>query len=287
MNLFLNSINNRDIALVFWLIVIFFGLFFLKNIRELLPGLLKTFISKQILIPIFLMLLYISLTVIFLSKISLWNISVIKDTVYWTLGIAFIMLLNSNNAIEKEHFFRDVLKENLKLIVMLEFIVNLYVFNLAIELILMPTITLIVMLSFVAGANEEHVQVKKFLDYVMGIIGLYFICYALYKIVIGFQDFTTLNNLLSFILAPILTVAFLPFIYFIAIYMGYQTLFINLRLFKKKKEFIKYAKINIFILCRFNLNKLKRFSKQIKAISIKDKNDLLIAIQRFKEKPDM
>ena len=109
-----------------------------KSIRKSLFGVIKAFTAHQILAIFFLMIIYIELLVLILCKLNLWNFYLLKDTIYWTFGVAFILLANINKTTENNSFFKQTLLSNLKFIVILEFITNLYVFSLVAELIVMP-----------------------------------------------------------------------------------------------------------------------------------------------------
>jgi len=64
-----------------------------------------------------------------------------------------------------------------------------------------------------AESKKEYVLVKKVLNYILGIIDICFITFALSNIFMDFRSFANLDNLRSFLLPPILMLAFLPFIY--------------------------------------------------------------------------
>ncbi len=280
---FTNSLNNRDIALIIWIIVILFWLLFQKNILATLFSALKIFASKKILIPFILMLSYIALMILAFSKIGFWNTPMTKDTVYWIIGAALVMFVNFDKAIKDEHYFKSALLDNLKLVVLLEFIINLYVFNLIVEVILLPIIAFIILLSTYAGTSEQYISVKKMLDVIMGIIGLSFILFALYNVTLDFQGFVAMDNLRSFALPPIFTLVFFPFIYFLALYSLYENIFIRLDHFNEDKRITNYAKWKIIAACHFNLRKLRHFSKQTAIMRITNKADVLAAIHSFKD----
>lgn len=206
----------------------------------------------------------------------------IKDTILWFFGVAFVMLINSIKATEYERYFKNVILDNLKLIVLLEFITNLYVFNLAVELIFMPILFIIVMISVFAERKEENRQVKKAFDYILGIIGICFILFAFANIFIDFHSFANVGNLRSFLLPPILTIVFLPFMYFFTLYTMYESYFLRLDIFNENKAITRYAKRKIFALCHLNLKMLNKLSKEIKVMKINNKNDVLTILQRFK-----
>ena len=107
--------NNREIAIILWLLIFLVWALFHKKIRASLFSVLKILTSVRFILLIILMLLYVSLMIYLFRKIGLWDGSMIKDTTLWFFGVAFIMLINWNKATEEEHYFQKVLLDNLKL----------------------------------------------------------------------------------------------------------------------------------------------------------------------------
>jgi hypothetical protein len=70
------------------------------------------------------MILYVCILVLLFSTIGFWQTNLIKDTVIWSLGTAFVHLININQVTKSEDYFKTILFDNLKLILVLEFIVN-------------------------------------------------------------------------------------------------------------------------------------------------------------------
>ena len=66
-----------------------------------------------------------------------------------------------------EEFIRKVLKDNLKLTAILEFIISTYTFNIWVELAIIPITTMIVMMNVIAERKEEYEKVHKLLDIVL------------------------------------------------------------------------------------------------------------------------
>jgi len=142
MNFLRNLLDNREIAIAVWLIILFIWSIFHKNIRKSILAIFKTFTTRVIFIPALLMLLYIGLMVYCFSAFGLWDISNLSDTIVWFVGAAFAMFINIGYIKERD-YFRKVILDNLKIVVFIEFITNLYVFDLWVELILVPVFAMI------------------------------------------------------------------------------------------------------------------------------------------------
>lgn len=286
-DLIFQQFNTREIAIIIWLLVFMAWVFSQKNIRKSLVDVFKTLFHKKILSVIISAILYTGLIIFILSKIEIWEWSFLKDTIYWFIAIAFVLLMNTNKATQEEGFFVKILKDNLKIILVLAFILNLYTFNLLLEIILVPTLVFVGVISAFAETKKEYLPVKKLFDFILSLIGIFFIVFALGKVFGDFQNLATSNNLKTFILPSLLTFAFIPFVYFFALIMSYETLFVRLGIFNKNNpKLIKFTKRKIVRHCHLNLSKLNRFAKESTQdlIKISSQDDVLGIVKKYFEK---
>jgi hypothetical protein len=199
------------------------------------------------------------------------------------VGSAFVTFFNINKAAEDEHYFKNVILDNIKFILILEFIINFYSFSLVIELVVIPIITLIVMLSTYAGLKQEYKRVKTFLDYVLGIFGLCLLVFTFRELIMGFQNFTTVKNLRDFFLPLMFSVVLLPFVYIMALYMQYEMFFVRIDIANTNSDLIKYAKRKVLIACNFNLSKINKVSKNAGYPKVNRQDDVLEWLKKAKQ----
>ncbi len=63
-----------------------------------------------------------SASIIWLLRfLGFWNIELLKDSVYWFIGSGFVMLMNLNDVSKEPQFFKNIIKDNFRLIIVLEF----------------------------------------------------------------------------------------------------------------------------------------------------------------------
>lgn len=280
----ISALNNREIATAIWLMIAFLWALSISGVRRSIRDLLKIFFGKKIIVPFVVMLLYILLMVIIFKKVGFWDTSATKDTILWTFGTAFATFFSLNKAAENENYFKNVILDNIKFILILEFIVNLYSFNLAIELVVIPIVSLIVMLNAYAELKPEYKQVKTLLDYALGLFGLFLLIFTFRELVIDFQNFATLKNFRDFFLPPLFSIVFLPFLYLMALYMQYESLFTRIDFANKNSDLAKYAKRKILLACHVNLSILNKFSKSAGYPKVNSKDDVLALMKKAKEK---
>jgi hypothetical protein len=277
-------LNNRELAVAIWFLIALIWALLKKPIRRSIVNLLKSFFVKKIIFPVVCMLIYIFLMVLLFRAVGFWDISAIKDTVFWTFGVALIALFNLSDTVADEHFFRKIALDDIKMVLILEFVVNLYAFSLVLELVIIPIIGFIVMLNTVAGLKPEHKKVKVLLDYILGIFGLVLIVFTFREIIVDFQNFATLKNLRDFLLPPFFTVAFFPFVYLMALYMQYEILFVRMNIKGTNSDLAKYAKRKIVAACHLNLKKLNRISKTPGFLRVNNQDDVLAIIKKAQNK---
>ena len=184
----------------------------------------------------------------------------IKEALYWTFGVGIIILFNSNEVIKEESYFKKIIKEKFKLLIIIEFIVGLYVFGLLFELILMPIVILFSLLLGYTDVHKEHDEVRKLINTFFGILGFTYLLYSGYNI---YHDVTSLANFynLKLFLFPIfMTFLYIPFAYFIALFIQYEVLFLRIkRSFRDDEIMYRYAIWRVLLSVNISFVKLRRF----------------------------
>ncbi len=195
--------------------------------------------------------------------------------------------MNLNRAHEDDHYFRKIVSDNLKLVLVLVFIINFYTLHLLAELILVPVLFMIVAMSAVAEMKEGYAPVKKLVDFILGAWGIFLVVFTLSSVLNDYQNLLTMDNLRTFLLPLYLTLAFLPFLYSFAIFMAYENIFVrlNISIGKRDEELLRIAKRKMFCAFGFNLGKLNKFSKEntVKLWSLKNEEELREIIDQFEK----
>jgi hypothetical protein len=212
---YLDSLNNREKAILLWTIVLLafaavkadgFGRSLMAAARALFaPKLMLLFGSAA---------LYCAILVLAASEAALWHSTAAKETVYWFLGGGVVLVGKAVvEATSDPAFLKRLLRQALRLTIVVEFLVNLYVFPLAIELLLVPFVLLFVMLEVVAASDSACAQSRSFINGVLVAIGLGLLAYIAFSALTDLGGFLTRENAEKLLVAPGLTVAFVPFLY--------------------------------------------------------------------------
>jgi hypothetical protein len=282
----IQPLNNRELAITFWIVIAVIWILCYSKYRESIAGIIKAFFVWKIIIPILFMLLYICLMLICLYSIGIWRFTQTTNTILWIVGVAFVLLfkLTSTN---NPDIFKDSIRDLFKALVVLEFIINLYVFNLWIELIIFPILFVMFFMSAIADNDKEYAPVKGCLNYVLAFIGFIFVTYAVYMMIADFRGFISFENLESFITPIMLSILILPFIYGMALYSSYESLFIRLRFYIEDESLYKYMKRKTILSFNLNLWALNRWSNKLNIFKLScDRESVDEAFKEFKKQYD-
>ena len=280
MDVFLDAVteqfNNREIAVAFWLLVLMIWAIRDSQIRKGFVGIVKAFFQRKVL-PVFLLLGgYVWLIIFGLERLGLWNTADnLKDTIIWAITGAFVMVIHVSDAAKNREFFRNTIKDAVKLAIILEFVVGFYPFSLPVEFVFIPFMALLGGMLAISETKEEYLPLNKVLRWLLSFIGLFLIWHTARNIVADGSSLVSLELLLQLLLPSVLTIALLPFIYFLALGFAYEQLFMRLKFQNPDSGLVGYAKRRIFIRFGLNLNKLNAWSRQNLNLKMTNKESVL------------
>lgn len=220
------------------------------------------------------MLVYIAISVLILAGIGYWKSYMLKETIFWSLGSALVALFSIKPATPISNYYIKTILDNLKMVAVLEYIINLYTFSLLTEMLLVPLTSFAVIISVYTESKPEYYQVNKFIKIMLALYGIAILALTIHNIAIDAQNAMTIKNLFAFMLPLILTIMLLPYIYAIALYMMYESFFLRIRMANKDPDLIRYAKREIIKKCNINLSKLLRVSRKAAYPKISNKQDI-------------
>ncbi|OOF20057.1 hypothetical protein BZJ17_14160 [Salinivibrio sp. IB574] len=270
--------NNREIAIGFWLLAISaYALLSPKmvEVRSSFKHLLSAFFVKQIMSVLGLMVAYMMFVVYFLFEMDLWNTEQIKNTIFWSISVGFMSLFKIESIKKDKSFFKNSVLDNLKLLTILQFVLGVYTFPVWIEIILVPVFMLIGAMTAIAETDRKYHQVKILLEYFLSIFGIILIVYSLYMLTTNFSEFGNENTAYDFFIPPLLTLFYLPFVFFMLVYSTYEQVFIRLQFSIKNNLYRNLAKIYSIILFNFRMSLLDRWAYHVARINVESHDDLV------------
>lgn len=184
-----------------------------------------------------------------MAYFNLWDMTVLKETIYWAIGTALVMFGSVNKVSSVKGLYKQTAKDTLKVVIFLEFFIGFYVFPLWIELLLVPFVTFVMLLSVVADyqKGKEHEFTKKFLKEFTAVVGIVILLCALIAFINNPKPLFTYQNLELFLLPIILSFTYTVSVYFVALYSKYELVFNRidhfLKLSNRTKRSIKLVAI--------------------------------------------
>lgn len=231
--------NNREVATAIWLLLLTVWALGKAEIRKSFVAIVRTACQIKIIIPFLLLALYTAVLVALLSVVGLWTAPLLKDTIVWFSVSAVVMMGRFVTARDPGEIFRKVAVDNLKVVILLEFLVNTYTFPLIVELFFVPLLTLVVMVGVYSEYHEEHRAVAKLMKGVQAIAGLGILAFVVVRVIVGLQDLATLDTVRKIVLAPALSILVSPFLYAAVLFSQYEQVFLRINLGKPKDAQLK------------------------------------------------
>ena len=283
MNSFFEEFTNREIAIFLWLGIFIFIMLFLKNVRQSAGGIFKHFFSPKFQM-IFIPLCIYSFCIIYILKLlRFWDFNLLKDSIFWFFGVAFSQIFRITKKVDIP-FFKKIIIDAVKITILLEFVLNTYVFSLPIELAFVLVLIILSALKPIAESKIEYKDVNSCITNLLAIAGIGMTAFALYQTVVHYKDFFSTHNLKSILLSPILTILYIPFLYLLAVFFTYERFYPTLR-YKTAgdKKLLRYLKWEIFKIAGLNITKLNNIISNISkkhVLTIENKREYLKLVSR-------
>lgn len=254
--------STREISIFIWTAIIISLFMIMKDTRIIIINGIKLLLKPGPIKILLIYFLYITIITIFMSKLSLWNWMYIKDIIIWSI---FVGSINYVKSIIDDNFdfnLITILKDNMNVTIIVEFIISIFTFDIKLELVIVPIATIFSICNFYIEQNEKYESLSKISNTIMGGFGLYL---ALKTIEVGINEYKYLNlkyTLVSFAIPIIYLLLSIPMYYIIRLYSKYETVFVSMPFGYGINPRIKRRRLyKIFRVCGFSIKKLEHFYK--------------------------
>jgi hypothetical protein len=214
----IDFLDSRERAVALWAAaILLFAIVKGEGVITSLVGVLRALVQSKILLLFGTAALYCAGIVALGHRAGLWHTSATKETVYWFVGSALVLVGNATHASPNDATFaRRLLRKAVRFTLIVEFLVTLYVLPFGVELFLVPLIGLFVGMQVVAAYDPSAASAKGFIDAVLLAIGFGLMLYVTVSALTDIHGLLTRENGEKFLLAPAMTLALLPFLYVVA-----------------------------------------------------------------------
>lgn len=251
-------LNNREIAWVIWIAVLLIFMLWKPGFRQSLSSFFRTAFGWKLNVLYGIIILYTTGIVYFLWKIGLWDLSQLKNTLFWLFTVPVISLFDAHKS-EKANYLSKAVKDVLAFTAIIQFIVGVYSFSLGVELLFVPIIVMLAGTFAVARTKKEYAPVKKLLFGSLTLAGLLLIGYTIYKISADYKSFVNQGTLNDFLVPAALTFLYLPLLYALDIYVYYDDMFATLSLEVKNSSLRRYIIWKALLAFQFRKSDLQQW----------------------------
>lgn len=256
-------LSTREWATIIWAVLLLAFVLRNRECRKGIRNVIKQFFASKLRILLEIILLYVLIITVIFFYLPLWENIYIKDIIIWFLCSGFAICMNSVSNEADEKYIKYVLKDNLKMTIILEFIMSTFTFNIWIELVIIPIITIITVMNVMAERKEEYRTVHKLLDFVLAVTG-FWILYETIKIGVNeYKELNVLNTLVSFMIPIVYLILITPLEYALELYSKYETLFVRMTFKEEKNKKVK-RRHRIFIIraCKISVHRVLLFQRE-------------------------
>lgn len=255
-------LSTRELAIVIWSTILFLCLLFSTSIRNALLGVVKAACTPKLIIPFLCILAYTAFIIFRLTIIPGWKWIYLKDFLIWVFFVGVPVCYNSVCNDIDEHYFRNILFDNIKFIVLVEFVISTFTFNILVELLMIPTATFLLLLDAIAGTKFGFSLVKILTSSLQVFTGFAVMVSAIIMAINTYAVYGTIDLLVSFATPIVFSVLFIPCSFLFAIYAKYEMLFIRMRCkSSNSKKICLKQKIAVFEACGLSFKRVARFEK--------------------------
>lgn len=281
-------LSTREIAIVVWTTLIFGWLLWKAKAWALLGGLARSFCKPIILGSIATMGAYVALSAWLLAVIGPWGFANLKATIIWFIAFALGWMFDMKRwEADPNDGARATLKEILSVTTFVTFLTEFYTFHLAVELVLVPVITLITLIGTFAQGRPGHEVVAKVFSGLLAISGVALLGYAAYRLIGDLRGFATMETGREFAVPALLSLLFIPFMYAFNVYAAYDSAFRILPTRIEKSGIAAYALRRAILSFWLDVKLMRRWKAtlfQRSAITRADVDELITTMKAAKRR---
>jgi hypothetical protein len=214
----LDFLNSREDAAVIWAAVILAFVLYQGggSIRGSFWLVIQTLFPK--LFFLFAAATFYGAGVVYAAwRTGLWHTAALKETLYALFAGCFVLV---GRAIQERaggvRHLRKLLGHALRITIIVEFVMNLYVLPLAAEVILLPVMVTLLVTQDADKYDLSKRKAARLADNAIAYIGVAALTYVVFRAATALDGLVTRENAEGLLVGPALPTAFLPFAYVIS-----------------------------------------------------------------------
>jgi hypothetical protein len=196
-----------------------------------------------------------------LHRVGFWNLSLWWDTAVFALvGTTVLVSRMLDDKDFSRRYYARIVRRSMGFSVMFGTFVSTYTFGLPIELILIPWLFVLGATEAVSTSSEQLAPARKLVRVLLVLTVLAMLGRAISGAVSDSKGFLSTQTVRSLLLLLALTISYLPYLFALRVWAGYQLALIPLKLGEEKPISVRlYARMMIILTYRLSLSRLQRF----------------------------
>jgi hypothetical protein len=222
------QLSTREVAILIWISIALLGMLLHRTLRARVVSLVKALFQRKLGFVVAAAGVWTLASVWVLRLLGTWSNDLLKDTILWYLLTGLGLLFSKLNSPSGEDLRRDVLRDTIGVIVIVEYVISTYTLPLPFELMLVPLLVFLGGLQGVAGSKPEFRQVERVLSGLTSLVGLIMLSLAAWSAAKDWKVLGSAATVVNLFLPLQLSALFLPFLYGFVVYAAYESLFIRM-----------------------------------------------------------
>jgi hypothetical protein len=259
---FVDLFDNREKALAIWSALLVAVLLLRRDLRAPTLSVVRALLAPALLTVAIVLLAYVALVVALLAWAGVWSTAALSTTTLWvaTGGVAAFFAVGTNPG--DPALVRRILGATIVATLVVEFLANIYVFSLVVELILFPSVVLVALLDAMARMKPEYAPTKQLTGAILIGFGLFLLIRTIWLTASDPSGFVSSVNAMRLVVPIALTIAFVLPAYILAVYALYDMAFRQIDVLAPDRRHAAVAKWTMARTFRLNRRRLARFSSQ-------------------------
>jgi hypothetical protein len=275
--------NSRELALFAWMGIVVVALLLFTKLRPPLFAIARAVLHPKIVNVVGLAAVYTSGCVLLLARTGIWRWDNLKTTIAWFAATAVVAMASTKELEKGASALGALVREAIAVTAIVLFLGSINTMPFWAEFLLLPFLTVTTTMVAVAEHQPEHRIVIAPLNGILAIVGLSIIGYSIHRIIADWSDFDVALQVREFVIPIALTMMFLPFLYGLILFMGFESAAIRLKFRIEDRALRRYIWLRGMFAFGASSSKFLRFIHAIQMSEVTNRSevkDILTTLRR-------
>ena len=264
------ELSTRELALLAWICIVVMALLLSTKLRPPLFAIARAMLHPKIVEVVGLAALYTAGCVWLLALVGLWRWDNLKTTIVWFVATAVVAMASSKELEKGASALWALVREAITITAIVLFLGSIKPLPFWAEFLLLPLLTVITAMVAVAERQPKHRIVIAPLNGILAVAGLSIIGYSIYRVVVDWRNFDAALQVREFVIPIALTVMFLPYLYSLILFMGFESAAIRLKFKVEDRALRRYIWLHGILAFGASSPKFLRFIHAIQMSEVTD-----------------